>query len=275
MSEPENATIINNEYVKEILSILTENGKDVSGLASLLGYVTSIESQLNKAVDELHSIQNELSGIREESGHPVRTAMEKTIHMLEARIDNLLEQLENIKARVIEGCKNAVDAFKHGGLSALNNFAKFFKIKPMLETMQSNLETDIKRDHASIAKIESVSTEYHAAARHIKNIGRALVGKEPITEIRPNGKFTKLISAAYRSELKSLTKSLRNVKKAINRLDNLDKSLDTKSASAPTEQSADKASVVDAIKNFKEKQDKKVTQDVPVSEKSKHTETEL
>ena len=68
-----NTPIMENPDVKELLSIMRDNGKDTGGLLGLLGQVTSMESHLNKAVEELTAMRREISEMRDERDHPVRT----------------------------------------------------------------------------------------------------------------------------------------------------------------------------------------------------------
>ena len=210
---------MDNNHVKVILSVMAENWKDTSGLTALLNYVASMENHLNKAYDEVQTMRRELNGLREERDHPVRTLLQS----LENNINEASKSLNQLKEKIIDGCKDAVDMFKQKGISALNNIAHFFKVKPTLETMRQNMRNLIKDDLSSIAKIEAISAEYHAAGRHLQNIVRALRGKEPIQNVKTNGKITHLLTEPYRTEIHSASVALKNIEKAIARLDHLDK----------------------------------------------------
>nr|WP_052292962.1 DUF6674 family protein [Desulfofarcimen acetoxidans] len=92
----------------------------------------------------------------------------------------LRERLDKAKQNIIDGCKNAVAAFKEKGIVAFDNTARFFKIRPVLEAMRDDLGKSIRFNEETILNIELVSIEYHEAGRHIKNMVRAMVGKEAI-----------------------------------------------------------------------------------------------
>lgn len=243
MNERPNIPLNENEHVRELLNILKDNGKDASGLTALLGYVNTMESQLNKAVDELQSVRQELGNMREERDHPLRTAMQKAANTMEANITEARSQLEEIKIKIIEGCKQAIAAFKEKGISALNGIANFFRIKPALESMRKNLENGVKKDNAAIDRIEAMSAEYHSAGKHIRNIGRALRGKEPLTDIKPNGKLAKLVEAPFRTEIKSIKSTIKTVDKAIAAVDRLEKA-------AAAEREEGKPSAKDTMKGI-------------------------
>ena len=226
-----------NDHIKEILSIMAENGKDTSGLTALFNYVVTMENHLNKAYGEVQAMQRELSGLREERSHPIRTLLQS----LEANLNEASRNLNQLKAKIVDGCKDAVSMFKQKGISALNNMAHFFRVKPALEALQDNMKTLIKNDLSSVAKIETISAESHAASRHLKNIVRAYRGKEPIQDVKPNGKITSLLTRPYRSEIKSAVNALGNIQKAITKLDHLDRASSLKESSTNAVMSTESA----------------------------------
>jgi ABC-type transporter Mla subunit MlaD len=262
-----------NEYVKKVVSILSENGRDITGLTALLDYVTNMESHLSKALNELQTVQHELSDLREEHDHPIRTLLQS----VEANINNGLKQLNELKEKIVDGCRNAVEMFKQKGISALNNMTNFFKVKPILESMRGNMQNLINNDLKSIAKIETISSEYNAATMHLKNIARAYVGKETIKDVNPSGKLTQLAVTPYRIEIKFASKALKNIEKAVAGLDKLDRAtlpqrppMRTSKASTKT-----KKSVIETIKSIKEQIALGAAMNEPVKGKEKKTEPEL
>lgn len=270
MNDTTTVPIMEHEQVKELLSILHDNGKDASDFAYLLGYVTSMESQLNKAVDELAAMRRDLSEMREERDHPLKTAMQNAAHSLDVRINEAREQLDQLKAKIADGCKSAVSAFREKGVTALNGIVGFFRIKPALEALRDSVQGSIWANHAAIDKVEAMSAEYHAAGRHLKNIGRALRGKEPLEGIKPNGKLAKLIENPFRSQLRYLNTSLRDVNKAIAAIERLE----SRSAKETVvEDLDDKPSVRETMKTLKSKLEQE--KPAPAAEKPKQKEAAL
>ena len=271
MSETANAPIMENEHVQQFLSIMKENGKDASAMLGLLGYVTAMESQLSKAVDELTAMRRELGSMREERDHPVRTALEKASKSLESTINETRERLNELKEKIVEGCKNAVAAFKEKGASVLNNIAQFFRLKPAFESLRNKLQSDIKHDQAIIAKIDAIGTKYHTAGMHLRNVGRVLRGKEALTAVKPNGKLAKLAAAPFRTEMKCLQNAAKEAGKAIEALDRLEKSVPQK---AEADRGEGKPSVKETMKKYQKQIDADRT-DAPVKVKTKRKEAEI
>jgi hypothetical protein len=270
MTDTTSAPLMDNEYVNEFLKIMRDNGKDAGGFVAMLGYVSSMEKQLNTAVEELTSMRRELSGMREERDHPVRTALQNAANLLETTINETRTRLEALKAKIIDGCKTAVAAFKEKGAAALNGIAKFFRLKPVFESLQNNLQNGIKHDKAVIAKIEAIGTKYHTAGMHLRNVGRTLRGKEPLTAPKPNGKLAKLAAAPFSAEIKCLQNALNDCGKAIDSLERLDVSVSNRAA----ERGEDKPSVKETMKTLAAKIERE-KKDAPVTEKSKNIGVEL
>lgn len=177
----------------------------------------------------------------QEQNHPVKNALQKAVIAMQGQVLDLRDKLAELKLQVIDGCKNAVAAFKEQGVTALDNVARFFKIRPLLETMRGELDKSIQFDDKAIAKIEAISAEYHQAGRHLKNIGRAMLGKESIQEAKTTGRLAKTILAPYRAERSCLSSMKKSVETAIGsfaRLEDRAKPSIKKSIEKHSEQSA-------------------------------------
>lgn len=218
--------ILENEAVKELLALLKENqAQGVKELAAAIGQVAEMEKQLAEAVGELKTMREDLAQMQ---NHPLKAVLQKSIITLQDHILALRDNLAELKAGVIEGCKQALADFKVRGVAALDNAARFFHIKSGLETMRDNLGQSISIDEKAISKIEAFSAEYHETGRHLKNMGRALTGKEAIQEAKEAGKLAKTIEVPYKAELACLHAMKRGVEKAIDRISRLEQAAERK-----------------------------------------------
>ena len=180
LNENADAPLAENQYVKELFSILGDNGRDTSGLSALLGHVSEMENFVKRAEDKIADMKAQLETIKEIQDHPFKAKLQNAIKSLETKVAAMKERLADLKAGIVESCKNAVQAFKENGIAALNNIASFFKIKPTLEAMKKQNEAAIRDDVKAIEKIEVFSAQYHTAGRALKNMARMAVGKKPI-----------------------------------------------------------------------------------------------
>ena len=243
-------TIMENEYVKELFAIMSENGKDTSGLSTLLGHVSEMENFVKRAEDKISDMKLQLDSIKELQDHPIKTALQNTIKSLEERVAAVKEHLSQLKADIINGCKNAVAAFKEGGISALVNIAAFLGIRQNLQDWKKDINGIIQADEKAVAKIEAFSTEYHSAGRHLKNMARVVIGKEPLDIKKEAGILSKALAAPYKSQKSVLTSLKKKLDKAISGLEQLDNAAKAKQAQRATEK---KPSLMERLEAGKEK----------------------
>jgi len=207
--------IISDENVKELLKIMQHNNvPTMSDFMTILNQVGAMEKQLEAAVNELAAMRRDLAEAQKQN-HPVKNSLLKTVENMQGQVSDFRDKLTTLKENIINGCKTAVNAVKEKGLSALRNIAEFFNIRPGLESLRDGLKEGIKHDNAAIDKINAISNEYHEAGRHLKNIGRAMTGKDSIQEAAPPGKLAAAVTAPYRAGRSSRDATLRCVNKAI------------------------------------------------------------
>lgn len=183
--------LMDNEYVQALFSILQENRSNSDDIMAVVRHVSTMEQQLGAALGELAAMRREVNDLH----HPVKTAVQKAIHSLGEKIADAREKLATVRESIVEGCKNAVAAFKEKGVAALAGLASFFHIRQGLEGMDKSMDKAIRLDQKSIDKIAAVSAEYHEVGKHMKNLGRAIRGKEAVTEAKPLGKVAKAAQA--------------------------------------------------------------------------------
>lgn len=218
--------ILENEAVKELLAVLRENqapgGKE---LLEAIGHVAEMEKQLVGAVEELKAMRQELQGMKE---NPLKRALQNSVKALEANVAALRERLSELKGAVIEGCKKTLAAFKEHGISALAGAARFFHLKPAITALRGSMEAGIKTDEKALAKIQAVSAEYHEVGRHLKSLGRALMGKEAVQEAKEAGRLAKAIAAPYRAERACLLAARNSLDRAAAILEKLERAAEKK-----------------------------------------------
>jgi chromosome segregation ATPase len=225
-----NAPLSENQYVKELFSIMQDNGRDTSGLSALLGHVSEMETFVKNAEEKISVMKDQLAEMKEIQNHPVKTALRKAIKSLEHTVSVMKDQIGKLKSQITDGCKSAVTAFKENGISALNNLAKFFRVKPLLSAINNNATRDIGVSKDAISRINEYAKQYHTAGRAIKNIGRMFTGKDPIDDVKQAGVIAKTLSAPYRANIAIQNGIKKAVGKAADAIDELDAAATVKQA---------------------------------------------
>jgi len=258
--KPVSKPIAENEHVQELYNILKENNSPGLGdFLSIVKQIGAMEKHLESAVGELSAMRTQLAEL-EASNHPFRNAYQKTVIAMQAQVLEIRDKLSELKEQFIEGCKKTVQSFKDKGIAALDNVARFLGIKPALENLRDSCDKGIQQDNRNIARIETISTEYHEAGRHLKNIGRAIIGKEPIQEAKPMGAVAKALIAPCKADRKCLTAIRGCAEKAIGTL-------------ARLEERAEKPSIQADLKKFGEKV-AQAAKEAPAPEKPAPTNAE-
>ena len=236
-----------NKHIREIAELLSKGGRadDAKGIAEVFNHICSMERELGKAICELTAMRKGLSVMHEEQKHPIKTMLHKAADSLMSRLKSVFKQILALKDKFIGGCKQAVADIKNKGIVAANNVVGALNIRGDLEGLKARTNEVIAFNEKKIANIEAAAAEYHTAGRAVKNFGLVLMGKEIVPDIKPNGKLSKLLQAPFRSEIKSLKRSLVRTDKALARLDKLERA-----AEISAERS--KASVLDEVKQHRE-----------------------
>lgn len=218
--EQNNQPIAENEYVKEFLAALQSNA--VSGskeFLEMIGHVGALEQRLAEAVNELKTMRQELEKAQ---NHSLKAVLQRSYKALENNVAAMRQRLSELKSHIIDGCKNALASIREHGITALNGIARFFHIKPALESMRQLADSSIRIDEKAIYKIQSFATEYHAAGKHLKNMGRTLVGKPPVEGAKSPGRIAKLFAAPYRADRACMVSARKTIDKAVDSLSRLE-----------------------------------------------------
>ena len=214
--------LLENQHIKELFSILKENGKGSAGLTALIMHVYEMENFVKRAEDKISDMKSQLAEIKEVQAHPVKAQLSKATNTLEIKVAEVKEQLSELKNSIILGCKNAVNSFKEKGITALDKLASFFKIKDSLQELKTSIDNITNKDDKAIAKIEAFAAEYHSAGRAISNMARVAVGKEPLGAKKEIGKLANTLAAPYKAQKSVLTSLKISIDKAITKLEKLE-----------------------------------------------------
>ena len=116
-----------------------------------------------------------------------------------------------MKERIVEGAKEAVEGFKRTGVKALDHAVSALGIKKALESIQKGIGESIADVKKSIEKVESLGHELRSAGGHMKNAGRALIGKEQqAVDGGSEGRFQAAVLSPLRME-KTILNQLNNM----------------------------------------------------------------
>ena len=247
MSDTSASSLIGNEHILELLSIMRKHNKDTSGLFAMINQVAKMEQHLQTAVGQLAEMKHELHEMREIQDHPIKAKLQKAVAALEQRINSMCASLEKLKTAIVDGAKNAVAAFKETGASALNNVMRFFHIKQGLQDWKENVDATIRADTKTINGIETFSQQFHETGKGVRNMGRALRGKAAVTEAKPVGALAKTLQMPFKAQRATHVKLKKTLTAAIQGLERMEQAAAQRRAARAPE----KPSLLDRLEQNK------------------------
>jgi len=230
MDENAKNSLMNNNYVKEVFAVLKENGKDASGLAAIINQVKEMEDFVTKAESCISDMKTQLDEMREAQNHPIRTMLQSAIKSMSAMVASVKNQISELKANIVEGCKNALSAVKEKGAATLSKLASFFRVKDMLFSIKNSTVKISDNCDKALARIDTFSKEYHETGLHLKNMFRVVTGNQPINKAKESGKLAKAVGAPYRAQKNCMEGIRSQCNKMIVALNKLEHSVETKAA---------------------------------------------
>lgn len=195
--------IQDNQIIQEFMKLLKENSMDKGqDYSMVLFQLDGMMRQFDSALKELNEVKSQLAEMQE---HPMKKFVTRMVKTVENKLHTMKDNLLAMKEHLVEGAKQSIAEFKQTGVSALDKAVCVLGIKKGLEAIQQDLSAcnaDIKK---SIEKIEIIGHELRSVGGHVKNIGRAVMGKEqqPVTGGN-EGRIQSGILAPMRMEKKIL-----------------------------------------------------------------------
>ncbi len=167
------------ESIKEFIELLEYQGmnNEKKQLEFIIDYVDTTEKQLNAVLNELQNVRIELGTIQQKTlkATALRT-VENVTDKVNLAKDNIIKTEEFIKTTIEHGIKE----FKSKGKDALVSTMKVLNVKGLLQKCQHYFDKIQQSADKSIDTLTRLGNEIHQVNNHFKNIGRIIIGKDPI-----------------------------------------------------------------------------------------------
>lgn len=224
---------IANDNILELANILTDQNMQQES-----EQIKTLLSEIYKMHDEFVAVHKELSIVKEQlmqmQNQPAMEhqsgILSKSTKQFEKNMEQQHKRILGIADRLNKKAGSVIQGFKAVGVKALNGVCSFIGIKESFIELRDISRSNAIAAQATIDKINTVGTEWKRAVTHLKNAGRALIGKEglPITE--EQYKLFEMLKQPYQRKLEISNNRTEKLNKQIEKLDKL-------------EQTASKASV--------------------------------
>lgn len=260
--------------LKILLDVNQEQNRQTVSL--LMNYMNDMEENFFAVLDELDSVKEQLANMQNTpQTKEVRHVLTDLSDQMKEQVGALQEKIRVMRVAINEKAAQLVENFKEHGASALNHVCEFLGIKDVMTELHDSLRETAENMDKSMRKIDTVSQELRETASHMKNVGRALAGKELRETPEPKQKgFFQGLKAPYKGMRDFCTKQADKLEVAIQKLLDLEQRADKSKGRQEKEEAIEKPSIMGKLKTLKEEQEapKKV---VPITDKMKKQEAAL
>lgn len=139
----------------------------------LVNYVMHMDTQYRDVLKELADTKIKLAAMQQQNVHKAGLTERAQQELTSAK-----EKLDTVKTKVQDTARHTVESIKAHGVVSLNKMVDLAHIRPLMRGMERNLGNAVQALEKDITQTEAIDNELHAASQHMKNAGRALVGKD-------------------------------------------------------------------------------------------------
>jgi hypothetical protein len=221
------APLKDNDDVKKLLALLSKvEGDRAKEFSQLIKYVDTMEKRFDLVSAELMQVRGQLADMQQ---GPVKKALSAAVTGIESGVRDARKELGAIKERIAAAAARAVESVKHTGLSALNKTLSFIGIKDMLNDLRGGLNYFIDDTKDAISKVEAIGEELRSAGGHLKQAGRATIGKErQEVDASKEGRFQAGLLAPLRAVRDTMAGIEKTAGAAVGQLEKLEQAAEKK-----------------------------------------------
>ncbi len=139
-----------------------------------MGYIENMEYNLSVMMSEIQEMHNEVNRLQNKG---IRAKCAQIITKAEDKIQQAKTMVSITKIKMIQSAENAVKSFKAKGKAALVQAVEAMKIPTVLSSMKKGFSYAMESMRQSAGRVDSIRQELHEVGGHMKNAGRALLGK--------------------------------------------------------------------------------------------------
>lgn len=223
------------ESIKEFIELLEYQGmtNEKKQLEFIIDYVDTTEKQLDAVLNELHNVRLELGSIQQKT---LKATALRTVDNVTDKVNlaknNVIKTKDFIKSTIEHGIKE----FKIKGKDALVSTIKNLNIKALLQKCQYCFDKIQQSTDKSIDTLTRLGNEIHQVNNHFKNIGRIIIGKDPVA-LKQRNHDKGVISLAQNGLFKIMEKMTylsAKTKENIKKIDKQEQELTSRTSSKKT-----------------------------------------
>lgn len=162
--------------ILDLYEALEQSGlhKEKEEVQSLVGYIENMEYNLSVMMSEIQEMHNQVDRLQNKG---VRAKCVQIVKTAEDKIGQAKTMVSIAKVKMIQSAGNAVKSFKEKGKSALVQSVEAMHIPAAFSAIKNGFSSAAESMRQSAGRLDSIRDELHEVGGHMKNAGRALLGK--------------------------------------------------------------------------------------------------
>lgn len=242
------------ESIKEFIEMLEYQGmtNEKKQLEFIVDYVDTTEKQLDAVLRELENVRTELGTIQQKT---IKATAIRAVDNVASKVNLAKNNIVKTKKFIKNTVEKGIEEFKSKGKSALVSAMTVLNAKGILQNCQYCFNRIQQSADQSINTLTRLGNEIHQMNGHFRNIGRIIIGKNPVT-IKKRNHDNGIISLAQKGLFKIMETmdSLKfKAQENIRKIDKQEQELTSKNT-------AQKSSVKSALDELKKNSPKKEKQ---------------
>lgn len=169
-------TLGNHPQIIELLSVLEQNNlqQQREEVRVLVGYIEGMEEKLGQMMGEIQDMHTEVNRLHDQT---LRAKCSQLVGKAGDKIHQAKTMVSVTKGKLIDSAGNAVKTFKEKGRSALVQAVEAMRIPAALARLKRGFSHTAEAMRQSAGRLDTMREELHEVGGHMKNAGRALLGK--------------------------------------------------------------------------------------------------
>lgn len=187
---------MNDSIVIEYLQALLSSGqkKEHHETKDLLEYIDQLEQQFGILISEMQELRRTVEQLQNPQ---TRSRLNEPIDKVTAVFTNGKNKVNEIKISMIDSMKQSLADMKQRGKDSVIKVIDTLHIKNALQSINKGLARSYHSMNQFSLTVNQITNEMRNAKQNMKNIGRIMIGKQPVTYTLDTSKLNVIQKATH------------------------------------------------------------------------------
>lgn len=213
---------LNEPIVSEYLQALLSSGQknEHKETKELLEYIDQLEQQFGILIEEMQELRK---SVEQMQNPQTRSRLKEPVEKISNVLISGKSKLGKIKTNMIDSMKQSLSDMKQRGKDASIKAIDTFHIKEGLQSINKGLAYSYQSMNQFSLTVNQITNEMRHAKRSAKNIGRLVLGKQPVS-YTPDTANINLIQKATRGIIEHIEHMGNRTQKTLSKVNDFQKS---------------------------------------------------